>query len=112
MLSIEQRYELFKNTLAECGTDILAESEDIIAYKLFEEFAVDAVSFLHEDMLDALLGEGLIDNDISEKCKKLRKLYLSMQSNPSLRNVSGVKASSEWKEVMRLSDEIRRQLYW
>ena len=59
MLSIEERYEIFKNTIEECGTDILLENEDMIEYKLFEEFAVDAVSFLHEDMLDVLLEEEL-----------------------------------------------------
>lgn len=112
MLSIEERYGLFKNTLEECGTDILSENDDIIEYKLFEEFAVDAVSFLHENMLDALLNEGMIDDDIYEKCKELRKLYLSMQSNSSLLNVSGIRASAEWKILMQLSDEIRQQLYW
>ena len=112
MLSIEGRYDLFKNTLAECGSNILLESDDIIEYKLFEGFAVDAVSFLHENMLDALLSEGLIDDDIYEKCKKLRRLYLSMQSDSSLRNASHVKESSEWKKLMQLSDEIRQQLYW
>ena len=112
MLSIEEQYELFKNTLAECGTDILLESEDIIEYKLFEEFAVDAVSFLHENMLDALLNEGMIDDDIYERCRKLRKMYLSMQSDSSLRNASGVKEDAEWKELMQLSDEIQQKLYW
>lgn len=36
MLSIEERYELFLNTIEECGTDILSESEEVIEYKLFE----------------------------------------------------------------------------
>lgn len=112
MLSIEERYDLFKNTIAECGTNILLESEDNIEYKLFEEFAVDAVSFLHENMLEALLSEGLIDDNIYEKCKKLRELYLSMQADSSLQNASSVKESSEWKKLMQLSDEIGRQLYW
>lgn len=112
MLSIEERYELFKNTLEECGTDILLESEEIIKYKLFEEFAVDAVSFLHENMLDALLDEGMIDDEIYEKCKELRKFYLSMQSSSLLLNAREVKTSTEWRKLMQLSDEIRKKLYW
>lgn len=111
MLSIEERYNLFKNTLAECGSAILLESEDIIEYKLFEEFAVDVVSFLHENTLDIFLDEGMIDDDIYIKCKNLRKLYLSMQSDSSLQNISHVKESSEWKKLMKLSDEIMQQLY-
>lgn len=110
MLSIEERYDLFKNTLEECGSNILLERDDMIEYKLFEEFAVDAVSFLHENMLDALLNDGLIDDDIYEKCKKLRESYLSMQLDSSLRTASSVKESSEWKKFMQLSDDIRQRL--
>lgn len=109
---MEKRYELFKNTLEECGTEILLESEEIIEYKLFEEFAVDAVSFLHENMLDALLDEGMIDDEIYEKCKELRNFYLSMPSNSLLLNAREVKTSVEWKRLMQLSDEIRQKLYW
>lgn len=112
MLSIEQRYDLFKSTLEECGTDILLESEGVIEHKLFEEFAVDAVSFLHENMLDVLLEEGAIDDEIYEKCKELRSLYLSMQTNSLILNAREVKASIEWKQIMHLSDEIRQKLYW
>lgn len=112
MLSIEKRYELFKNALEECGTDILLEGEEVIEYKLFEEFAVDAISFLHEEMLDALLDEGMIDDEIYKKCKELRNFYLSMQSNSLLLNAREVKTSVEWKKIMQLSDEIRHKLYW
>lgn len=112
MLSIEERYGLFKNILEECGTDILMENDDMIEYKLFEEFDVDAISFLHENMLDVLLCEGWIDDDIYEKSKNLRKLYLSISRKPSLRNAGAVKASAEWRKLMQLSDEIRQQLYW
>lgn len=112
MLSIEERYELFKNTLEECGTDILLEREEVIEYKLFEEFAVDAVSFLHENMLDVLLDEGMIDDEIYDKCKELRNLYLSMKTNSLLLNAREVKTSIEWKQIMHLSDEIRQKLYW
>lgn len=112
MLSIEEHYELLKNTIEECGSDILLESEETIEYKLFEEFAVDAISFLHENMLDALLDEGMIDDEIYEKCKELRRFYLSMQSNSLLLNAKEVKTSTEWRKLMQLSDEIIQKLYW
>lgn len=110
MLSIEERYELFKNTIEECGTDILLESEDTIEYNLFEEFAVDAVSFLHENMLDALLEEGMIDDEIYEKCKELRNYHLCMQTSSLLKSGKEVKRSAEWMELMGLSDEIRKKI--
>lgn len=112
MLSIEERYELFKNTLDECGTNILSESEAVIEYKLFEEFAIDAVSFLHENMLNILLDEEMIDQEIYEQCKELRNFYLSMKTNSLLFNAKEVKKSKEWQRIMHLSDEIRQKLYW
>ena len=60
--------EWFEKTLRPVGG--YSRSED----KLFEEFAVDAVIFLHETMLDALLDEGMIDDEIYQKCKELRNL--------------------------------------
>ncbi len=112
MLSIEERYDFLKKTLEECGTDILLECEEVIEYKLFEEFAIDAVSFLHENMLNILLDEGMINDEIFKKCLALRTLYLSMQSDSLLLNASEVKESLEWRKLMQLSDEIKQKLYW
>ncbi len=112
MLSIDECYELYKKTLEECGSDILLEEEEVVAYKLFEEFATDAISFLHESLLDVLLDNGMIDNEIYEKSRELRKKYLSIEADSTLLNVKAVRTAQKWKELLILSDEIRNSLYW
>lgn len=69
IISLEERYENFKKTIQECGSYLLTESDDTIKHNLFEEFSIDAISFLHEDTLNLLLDEGMINDDIV----KLRK---------------------------------------
>ena len=67
IISLEERYENFKKTIQECGSYLLTESDDTIKHNLFEEFSIDAISFLHEDTLNLLLDEGMINDDILEK---------------------------------------------
>ncbi len=112
VLSLKERYKYFKATIEECGSFLLLENNENIEYNLFEEFAVDVVSFLHEDTLKMFLNEGMIDNDIVDKTIQLRKRYLQIQKNPQLFNVEVVKTSKDWKKILKLSDEIRELLYW
>ena len=50
MISLEKRYENFKSTIEECGSYLLLEDDDTIKHNLFEEFSIDIISFLHEDI--------------------------------------------------------------
>ena len=52
MVSLEEKYENLKKTIQECGSYLLTESDDTIKHNLFEEFSIDAISFLHEDTLN------------------------------------------------------------
>jgi len=112
MISLEERYENFKSTIEECGSYLLREADNVIEYNLFEEFSVDVVSFLHEDTLNLLLDEGMIDNDILEKSNELRNNYLQLEKKTDLFNVDSVKTSAEWKKVLEKSDEIKEMIYW
>ena len=112
MLSLEKRYENFKKTIQECGSYLLTESDDIIKYNLFEEFPIDAISFLHEDTLNLFLDAGLISDEIFKKCIKLRNCFLQLEEKRELFNVEAVKVFDEWKKLFTISDEIEMLLYW
>ena len=60
IISLEERYENFKKTIQECGSYLLTESDDTIKHNLFEEFSIDAISFLHEDTLNLLFSIPLL----------------------------------------------------
>lgn len=112
MISLGERYENFKNTIQECGSYLLTESDDIIKYNLFEQFPVDAVSFLHENTLNILLDEGMIDHDILQKSIELRNSFLELEKNPDLFSIDSVKKLDIWKKVLEASDEIKELIYW
>lgn len=112
MISLEERYENFKNTIEECGSYLLLEDADTIKHNLFEEFSIDVISFLHEDALNLFLDEGMIDNDILEKTISLRNDYMQLERTPDLFNVEIVKTSEKWKDILKKSDEIKELLYW
>lgn len=112
MISLEERYENFKKTIQECGSYLLAESDDTIKHNLFEEFSIDVISFLHEDTLNLFLDEGMIDDDILEKSIELRNSFMQLEKNVELLSVEAVKTFEDWKRLLRTSDEIRKLLYW
>lgn len=112
MISLEERYENFKKTIQECGSHLLTESDDIIKHNLFEEFSIDAISFLHEDTLNLFLDEGLISYEIFKESIKLRSLFLQLEEKRELFNVEAVKVSEEWKRLFKISDEIEKLFYW
>lgn len=109
---IEKRYEEFKHTLEHCGTFLLTLSDKEIEYHIFEEFDISARTLLYKDMLEIFLDEGLIDDSIKEKCLLLRDTFVNIQPNkPELWNTESVRNSKQWKEILGLSDEIKKLLY-
>ena len=112
MISLEERYENFKKTIQECGSYLLTESDDTIKHNLFEEFSLDVISFLHEDTLNLFLDEGMIDDDILKKSIELRNSFMQLEKNVELLSVEAVRTFEEWKRILKISDEIRKMLYW
>lgn len=112
MISLEERYKNFKDTIEECGSYLLLEDDETIKHNLFEEFSVDVVSFLHEDTLNLFMDEGMIDNNILEKSIELRNSFMRLEKKADLFSVEAVKIFDEWKSLLRISDEIRELLYW
>lgn len=112
MISLEERYENFKKTIQECGSYLLTESDDTIKHNLFEEFSIDVISFLHEDTLNLFLDDGIIDDDILAKSIELRNSFMQLEKNVDMLSVEAVRTFEEWKRLLRISDEIRKLLYW
>ena len=112
MIPLEERYQNFKKTIQECGSYLLTESDGTIKHNLFEEFSIDVISFLHEDTLNLFLDEGMIDDDILKKSIELRNSFMQLEKNVKLLSVEAVRTFEEWKRILRISDEIRKMLYW
>ncbi|MBY0077592.1 hypothetical protein ABE036_13400 [Priestia aryabhattai] len=105
MISIGESFKLFLETLKHSNSDVLTLSDDLMEYYLLEEFAIEAPAYLSEFTLDRLASEGIIDEEIFEKSKKLKDVYFSM-NQMKVWDSSSIKKSSEWKEIFSLSNQI------
>lgn len=105
MISIGESFKLFLETLKHSNSNVLTLSDDLMEYYLLEEFAIEAPAYLSEFTLDRLVNEGIIDEEIFEKSKKLKDVYFSM-NQMKVWDSSSIKKSSEWKEIFSLSDQI------
>ncbi|MBQ8489915.1 MAG: hypothetical protein IJ535_09055 [Pseudobutyrivibrio sp.] len=112
MLTIDERYEIFKNTLCKCSSKLLNKNNEEFKYLLFEDLAVEINSFLHDTALDTFIEEGYIDESIYNKCIELRDLYLNEEENyMSLSDVNKIRESTKFNKMIKLADEILTMLY-
>lgn len=110
---VEERYIEFKHVLEKCGCFLLNSCESDIEYYIFEEFDIDVRTYMYDDMLELFLDDGLIDENIKEKSKLLRSLFVDIQPNyPELWNTLSVKTHPKWRAILELSDEIKALLYF
>ena len=105
-ISVDNLFGLYIDTINHCGEFLLKSEDEEIGYRIFEEFDIGAISFLHEQNLKILVDEGMIDNATSDLSKELRAKFMKLQGS-SIWGVEFVKTSKEWLEIMKLSDKIR-----
>lgn len=109
----EDCYRRFIHTLNECGIFILSDDDEKIGYLIFEEFDIDVRSNLCDNNLAVFISEGWIDESIEKKCRKLRDSFCEIQAlYPQIWNINAVRTSKKWLEILKLSDEIRENLYF
>ena len=106
MLSIEELFDLYSDTLNKCGAFLLNEDDSVIEYNIFEEFDIGVHSFFHIDSLKKLLLHGYITQDAFEKSNMVREKTLQLQ-NSNQWNIENVKISREWRDILYLCDEIK-----
>ncbi|RKM58184.1 hypothetical protein D6853_01200 [Butyrivibrio sp. X503] len=112
MLSEDERYDLFKCTLQKSSSNILSMNDDDFRYTLFEELPPDIISFLHNNTLDLLIDEGYIDETIYKKCSELREIYIGEEKILSkLSDMDKIRASTSFRRIIKLADEIINLLY-
>lgn len=108
-ISLNKKYELFIETLNQCGQFLLNADNEDIEYYLFEEFDSNSISFLSKEMLKTLLMENLINDEIYNKSLLLAQKFRDLEGT-KLWNINMVKNRKEWGEILMLSDQIKALL--
>jgi len=72
---------------------------------LFEEFDVQARSYLHEVSLNQLRKAGLIDDEDVEVSKEIRRRWVALESQHW--TLEQIRRDPEWDELFKLCDSLR-----
>ena len=112
MLSIDERYNLFKKTITQCGSKILLLTDDEYKHILFEELPIDVYSFLHSNTLNELYEDGFIDEKTLNKSSELRRMFLEEeQYMRDITDVKKIKGYAGFLNIINLADEIIDLIY-
>lgn len=104
-ISPEELYSLYKDTLYKCQSKIFNYADDIIEMMVFEDFVIGATSFLHDNSLNRLLDNHLIDKKQYDLSRRIRALFFEIEDCGEL-TMDCLKGQSEkWKHLTSLVDE-------
>ncbi|HBI2198477.1 TPA: hypothetical protein KZH95_002834, partial [Listeria monocytogenes] len=108
-LTVGGKFDWYIDTLEKSGMFILELSNEEIETFIFEDFIVGVTSFFSKNNLSELKANEIIDEDMEKNTYLLREKVLKID-NTDLWNINSVRQSSEWLDIFRRSDELKRQL--
>ena len=108
MITIEESYDLFTETLARLDNEKLKLSDKELEHEIFEELDADAHTFLHERTLDRLIKENKIPKDIKEWTLKLRLRIAELITET--KSISDYRSLGTWDEVRAEANRIMNEL--
>lgn len=104
---LQNLYEFYNDTLADCGLFLLDATDVDIEYHVFENFIIGVVSALYPPGLKELYDGGLISLEKMEKSISLRNMVLALDNTEEW-TILRIRTSDKWKTVMQLCDEIKK----
>ncbi|EAC2498920.1 hypothetical protein KV64_12610 [Listeria monocytogenes] len=108
-LTVGGKFDWYIDTIEKSGMFILELSNEEIETFIFEDFIVGVTSFFSKNNLSELKANEIIDEDMEKNAYLLREKVLKID-NTDLWNINSVRQSSEWLDIFRRSDELKRQL--
>ena len=104
-ITLEELYELYEDTLHQCGSHIFNYPDDVIEMMVFEDFNIGAVSFLHDNTLNKLLNNHLISKEKYDISRKIRALFFEIEDCGELTTECLKGQTEKWKHLIALVDK-------
>ena len=104
-ISPEELYSLYKDTLYKCQSKIFNYADDIIEMMVFEDFDIGVHSFLHDNSLNTLINNHLIDKKQYDLSRRIRALFLEIEDCGELTMECLKGRSEKWLHLTSLVDE-------
>ncbi|EAF0457306.1 hypothetical protein CD430_11410 [Listeria monocytogenes] len=109
-LTTEQSFEYYLSSLCMLGMHTINLSDEEIEYEIFEELAIDYPAALSPYTRELLVDNDIIDRELSLLSKQLQTKLFELDGG-ILWKVKALRTTPEWKEVLRLSDEIKGMIH-
>lgn len=103
-ISPQELFEQYFDTVCRCTAAIRDESDDEIAYSLFEYFDAGSV-FLHRDTVVELRDAGFIDDGAVALSVEIFSRWRRLSETK--RSFAEIRADPEWYEMFVLGDQLR-----
>jgi hypothetical protein len=104
VVSMEESYKLFINTLARLDRRNLALGDEFLAHEIFEELNIDSTSFLHEWTVNRLIEGNLVPASLKDDILNLRESIL--HAIESKNTVYLYRNDSEWARIRESANNL------
>lgn len=101
-------FEFFLDTAKKCSSAVIFQTDEEMSYNLFEEFDAGVRSFFHEDNLQKLFKQGMINETLMSTSKQIRQKWIELDSKTD--RLDEIRTAPEWRELFRLGDELNHEL--
>ncbi|MCC4214264.1 hypothetical protein [Leeuwenhoekiella parthenopeia] len=108
MITVEESYELFSDTLSYLDKNRLEGSDEDLEYFIFEELPGDAVSFLHGWTVDRLIEAKKIPTDVRNDVLNLRTQILEQLEKT--RSIEDYRNDLNWELIRDQAEEIKEKI--
>ena len=102
MITVEESFELFIDTLSRLDENKLNLNDDDLSYQIFEELNSEYHSFLHEWTVTRLIEHGLLKSSLRDRVFELRE-----QIHKTIDNKNSVKLYRTDKNWIRIREEAK-----
>ncbi len=113
--SEQELLEVYIDTLERCTPAIRNCTDEEMLCFLFEDFSVEAWTYLHEDNVARLQAAGLIDEQMVQESKEIRERWLRLEEkwlrlDPQTLPMYEIRHGREWSELFDLCESLRRRV--
>lgn len=104
MITVEELYEVYIDASRRCLTSTSEQSDEIMAYDIFEEFDVGAYSYFTDEALQRLYDAGMIGDDAFVLSQRIRQFWLDL--DPYSFELGEIRQHPKWKQLFSMCDEL------
>ena len=108
MISVQESFKLFFDTLSRLDYDKLKLNDDELAWHIFEELDSEYHSFLHQNTVDILVNGRLIPEHLRGRILKLREdIYPVMESK---QEIELYRNDPDWIQLRNEANSIKNEI--